>query len=58
VFFIGDQGILRAMLYQPLRNGRFIPEIIDWQKLQITHTFKTSNRCQLAAWQQGSRAAI
>ena len=28
VFFIDDKGIMRAMIYYPLTNGRFIPVII------------------------------
>jgi peroxiredoxin (alkyl hydroperoxide reductase subunit C) len=37
VFFIDDQGIIRAMSYYPLTNGRYIPEIIRLVKaLQTT----------------------
>jgi peroxiredoxin (alkyl hydroperoxide reductase subunit C) len=28
VFFIDDKGIMRAMIYYPLQNGRSMPEII------------------------------
>ncbi|HUW86246.1 MAG TPA: peroxiredoxin, partial [Methanoregula sp.] len=37
VFFIDDKGIMRAMFYYPLQNGRFMPEIIRMIKaLQTT----------------------
>ena len=37
VFFIDDKGILRAMIYYPLSNGRYMPEIIRLVKsLQTT----------------------
>ena len=28
VFFIDDKGMMRAMIYYPLQNGRYIPAIL------------------------------
>ncbi len=43
VFFIDDKGIMRAMIYYPLQNGRFMPEIIRLVKaLQTTDKYKVS----------------
>ncbi len=51
VFFIDDKGIMRAMIYYPLQNGRFMPEIIRLVKALQT---RISTRSQ--HWQTGSRA--
>jgi peroxiredoxin (alkyl hydroperoxide reductase subunit C) len=56
VFFIDDKGIMRAMIYYPLQNGRFMPEIIRMVKaLQTTDKFKVSTP---ANWQPGDKVVI
>jgi len=56
VFFIDDMGILRAMIYYPLTNGRYIPEILRLVKaLQTTDKFKVSTP---ANWQPGEKVVI
>ena len=56
VFFIDDKGIMRAMIYYPLQNGRFMPEIIRLVKaLQTTDMFKVSTP---ANWQPGDKVVV
>jgi peroxiredoxin (alkyl hydroperoxide reductase subunit C) len=56
VFFIDDKGIMRAMIYYPLQNGRFMPEIIRMIKaLQTTDKFKVSTP---ANWQPGDKVVV
>ena len=56
VFFIDDKGIMRAMLYYPLQNGRYMPEIIRLVKaLQTTDTFKVATP---ANWQPGEKVVV
>jgi len=56
VFFIDDKGIMRAMIYYPLQNGRFIPEIIRLVKaLQTTDKYKVSTP---ANWQPGDKVVV
>jgi peroxiredoxin (alkyl hydroperoxide reductase subunit C) len=56
VFFIDDKGIMRAMIYYPLQNGRFMPEIIRLVKaLQTTDKYKVSTP---ANWQPGDKVVI
>jgi peroxiredoxin (alkyl hydroperoxide reductase subunit C) len=56
VFFIDDKGILRAMIYYPLTNGRYIPEIIRLvQALQTTDKFGVSTP---ANWQPGDKVVV
>lgn len=56
VFFIDDKGILRAMIYYPLSNGRFIPEIIRLIKaLQTTDKEGVSTP---ANWQPGDKVVV
>jgi peroxiredoxin (alkyl hydroperoxide reductase subunit C) len=56
VFFIDDKGIMRAMIYYPLQNGRFMPEIIRLIKaLQTTDKFKVSTP---ANWQPGDKVVV
>jgi peroxiredoxin (alkyl hydroperoxide reductase subunit C) len=56
VFFIDDKGIMRAMIYYPLQNGRFMPEIIRLVKaLQTTDKFKVSTP---ANWQPGDKVVV
>ena len=56
VFFIDDKGILRAMIYYPLSNGRSIPEIIRLTKaLQTTDKYGVSTP---ADWQPGDKVVV
>jgi peroxiredoxin 2/4 len=56
VFFIDDKGIIRAMIYYPLQNGRYIPEIIRLVKaLQTTDKYKVSTP---ANWQPGEKVVV
>jgi len=56
VFFIDDKGIMRAMIYYPLQNGRFMPEIIRLVKaLQTTDKYKVSTP---ANWQPGDKVVV
>lgn len=56
VFFIDDKGIMRAMLYYPLQNGRYMPEIIRLVKaLQTTDKFKVATP---ANWQPGEKVVV
>jgi peroxiredoxin (alkyl hydroperoxide reductase subunit C) len=56
VFFIDEKGIMRAMIYYPLQNGRFMPEIIRLIKaLQTTDKFKVATP---ANWQPGDKVVV
>jgi len=56
VFFIDDKGIMRAMIYYPLQNGRYMPEILRLVKaLQTTDKFKVSTP---ANWQPGDKVVV
>ncbi len=56
VFFIDDNGILRAMIYYPLSTGRFMPEIIRVIKsLQTTDKYGVSTP---ANWQPGEKVVV
>jgi peroxiredoxin (alkyl hydroperoxide reductase subunit C) len=56
VFFIDDKGIMRAMIYYPLQNGRFMPEILRLVKaLQTTDRHKVSTP---ANWQPGDKVVV
>jgi peroxiredoxin (alkyl hydroperoxide reductase subunit C) len=56
VFFIDDKGIMRAMIYYPLSNGRYIPEIVRLIKaLQTTDKFGVSTP---ANWQPGDKVVV
>ena len=56
VFFIDDKGITRAMIYYPLSNGRYIPEIIRLIKaLQTTDKYGVSTP---ANWQPGDKVVV
>ena len=56
VFFIDDKGVMRAMIYYPLQNGRFMPEIIRLVKaLQTTDQYKVSTP---ANWQPGDKVVV
>lgn len=56
VFFIDDKGIMRTMIYYPLQNGRFMPEIVLLIKaLQTADRFRVSTP---ANWQPGDKAVV
>lgn len=56
VFFIDDKGIMRAMIYYPLSNGRYIPEIIRLIKaLQTTDKHGVATP---ANWQPGDKVVV
>jgi peroxiredoxin (alkyl hydroperoxide reductase subunit C) len=56
VFFIDDKGIMRAMIYYPLQNGRYMPEILRLVKaLQTTDKHKVSTP---ANWQPGDKVVV
>jgi len=56
VFFIDDRGIMRAMLYYPLQNGRYMPEIIRLVKaLQTTDKYHVATP---ANWQPGDKVVV
>ena len=56
VFFIDDKGILRAMIYYPLSNGRSIPEI-----LRVVKALQTTDQEGVATpanWQPGDKVVV
>jgi peroxiredoxin (alkyl hydroperoxide reductase subunit C) len=56
VFFIDDKGILRAMIYYPMQNGRYIPEII-----RLVKALQTSDKYGVATpanWQPGDKVVV
>ncbi len=56
VFFIDDKGIMRAMLYYPMSNGRSMPEI-----LRLTKALQTSDKYGVATpanWQPGEKVVV
>ena len=56
VFIIDDQGILRAMVYYPLSNGRSMPEI-----LRILTALQTTDEHGVATpanWQPGDSVIV
>ncbi|WP_067046686.1 peroxiredoxin [Methanofollis ethanolicus] len=56
VFFIDPEGTMRAMIYYPLTNGRYIPEIVRLVKaLQTTDRHKVSTP---ANWQPGEKVVV
>ena len=56
VFFIDDKGIMRAMLYYPMQNGRYMPEIIRLLKaLQTSDKYKVATP---ANWQPGDKVVV
>jgi peroxiredoxin (alkyl hydroperoxide reductase subunit C) len=56
VFFIDDKGILRAMIYYPLQNGRYMPEILRLVRaLQTVDKYKVSTP---ANWQPGDKVVV
>jgi peroxiredoxin (alkyl hydroperoxide reductase subunit C) len=56
VFFIDPEGTMRAMIYYPLTNGRYIPEIVRLVKaLQVTDLHRVSTP---ANWQPGEKVVV
>jgi peroxiredoxin (alkyl hydroperoxide reductase subunit C) len=56
VFIIDPEGILRAMLYYPLKNGRNMDEI-----LRLIDAFQTSDQYQVATpanWRPGDKVIV
>ena len=56
VFFIDDKGVMRAMLYYPMSNGRSMPEI-----LRLTKALQTSDAHGIATpanWQPGDHVVV
>jgi peroxiredoxin (alkyl hydroperoxide reductase subunit C) len=56
VFFIDDKGVLRAMIYYPMSNGRYIPEI-----LRLVRALQTSDKYGVATpanWQPGEKVVV
>ncbi len=55
-FVIDDKGILRAMFYYPMTNGRSIPEILRLVKaLQTSDTHKVATP---EGWQPGDKVIV
>ena len=56
VFIIDDKGLMRAMVYYPLSNGRNIPEV-----LRILKALQTSDEHGVATpanWQPGDQVIV
>lgn len=56
VFFIDDKGIMRAMIYYPLSNGRYIPEIV-----RLIRALQTTDKHGVATpanWQPGDKVVV
>lgn len=56
VFFIDDKGVMRAMLYYPMQNGRYMPEII-----RLVKALQTSDKYRVATpanWQPGDKVVV
>ena len=56
VFAIDPEGILRAMLYYPMSNGRSVEEI-----LRLVEAMQTSDKHQVAtpeSWQPGEKVIV
>ncbi|MCK4269880.1 MAG: peroxiredoxin [Methanogenium sp.] len=56
VFFIDPEGVMRAMIYYPLSNGRYIPEII-----RLVKALQTSDQYGVATpanWQPGDKVVV
>ncbi|MGC9435327.1 MAG: peroxiredoxin [Methanomicrobiales archaeon] len=56
VFFIDPEGIMRAMIYYPLQNGRYIPEII--RLVRALQTTDTHGVATPANWQPGEKVVV
>jgi peroxiredoxin (alkyl hydroperoxide reductase subunit C) len=56
VFIIDDKGILRAMVYYPMSNGRSIPEFV-----RLVKALQTSDKYGVATpegWQPGDDVIV
>lgn len=56
VFIIDDQGIMRAMVYYPMSNGRSIPEFV-----RLIKAMQTSDQYHVATpegWQPGDKVLV
>lgn len=56
VFFIDDEGTMRAMLYYPMSNGRSMPEI-----LRLVKALQTSDKHKIATpanWEPGDKVIV
>ncbi|MBN1194069.1 MAG: peroxiredoxin [Methanomicrobiaceae archaeon] len=56
VFFIDPEGILRAMIYYPLSNGRYMPEIV-----RLIRAIQTTDKYGVATpanWQPGDKVVV
>ncbi len=56
VFFIDDEGILRAMIYYPLTNGRSVDEIL--RVLQGLQLNKTKGVATPEGWRPGEKVIV
>ncbi|MCX8072988.1 MAG: peroxiredoxin [Candidatus Binatia bacterium] len=56
VFFIDDEGILRAMIYYPLTNGRSVDEIL--RVLQGLQLNKTKGVATPEGWRPGDKVIV
>ncbi len=56
VFFIDDEGILRAMIYYPLTNGRSVDEIL--RVLQGLQLNKSKNVATPEGWKPGDKVIV
>ncbi len=56
VFFIDDKGILRAMMYYPMANGRSIPEMI--RLIKALQTTDSAGVATPANWQPGDKVVV
>lgn len=55
-FFIDDTGILRAMVYYPMKNGRSIPEFV--RLLQALQTSDTHQVATPESWLPGDKVIV
>ncbi|MGC8668421.1 MAG: peroxiredoxin [Chthonomonadales bacterium] len=56
VFVIDDKGLVRAMIYYPLTNGRSIPEVLRIVEALQTHDAR--NVATPANWQPGDKVIV
>jgi len=56
VFVIDDKGVLRAMIYYPLTNGRSIPEVL--RIVEALQTHDAYNVATPANWQPGDKVIV
>lgn len=56
VFVIDDKGLVRAMIYYPLTNGRSIPEVL--RIVEALQTHDAHNVATPANWQPGEKVIV